>query len=76
MAKIAGKRAEMTLHDETLSFRRGKICSLPRAQKQANQRISDENKRENEICLQKRSNLAFHLKLKGKFFGVFSLIVA
>jgi hypothetical protein len=68
--------AKISPYYEKLSLRRGKICSLPRAQKQANQRISEENKRENEICLQKRQNPAFHLKLKGKFFGVFSLIVA
>ena len=49
----------MTLHDETLSFRRGKICYLPRTQKLVNQMIFERNRHGGELYLQERLCIDF-----------------
>ena len=49
----------MTLHDETLSFRRGEICALGRSQKLFNQRLFERNKYGGELYLQKRLRIDF-----------------
>ena len=49
---MVGDRAEIALYEETISFRRGKICWLPRAQKADNEGVLEGHIMEKERLLQ------------------------